>query len=83
MTRVEGVIFFETDVGSRPNVVSSISAKIGLLLTNKIEFAVEINENEGVITSSEFPTHMPKELHEELKYQNSRKHNNQHQQVRI
>ena len=30
----------------------SISAKIGLALTNKTEFAVEINENDGTITSS-------------------------------
>ena len=44
-----------TESGFKPQVSSSISAKTGLAPTNNALFAVEINVNDGTITSSSFP----------------------------
>ena len=49
------VIFCKIELGSRPNVASSISAKFGLALTKSTEFAVEIKEKDGTIIYSKRP----------------------------
>jgi len=40
---------------SNPKCFSSISTKTGVALTKRTEFAVEINENDGIIISSPSP----------------------------
>ena len=43
------------DFGSKPNVFSSISLKIGLALTNLVALTVETKVNDGTIISSLVP----------------------------
>ena len=42
----------ESNFGFKPNVDSSISENLGVAFTKRTEFAVEIKEKDGTITSS-------------------------------